>query len=77
MNGRAVSGMGSRPRLTLGRWPFTPTDDLVRLRETLRRSQHLARLEAAEELLEQIDQELRKRERNQEVRQVNGKEQPL
>jgi hypothetical protein len=77
MNGRAVSGMGSRPRLTLGRWPFTPTGDLVRLRETLRRCQRLARLEATEKLVEQIGQELRRRERNQAVRQVNGKEQPL
>lgn len=77
MSGRAISGIGSQPRLTLGRWPFTPTGDLVRLRETLRRSQHLARLEATEELLEQIDQELRQRARNPLYKQVNGTERPL
>ena len=72
MSGRGISGIGSRSRLTLGRWPFTPTDDLVKLRETLQRSQDLARLEATEKLLEQIDYELRQRARNPAYRNING-----
>ncbi|GKV74638.1 MULTISPECIES: hypothetical protein [Pseudarthrobacter] len=77
MSGRAISGIGSQPRLTLGRWPFTPTDDLMKLRETLQRSLDIARLEATEKLLEQIDQELRQRARNPLYKQVNGTERPL
>ncbi|MEV8131466.1 hypothetical protein AB0O54_10020 [Pseudarthrobacter oxydans] len=49
----------------------------MKLRETLQRSLDIARLEATEKLLEQIDQELRQRARMPLYKQVNGTERPL
>lgn len=44
-----------------GKWPLVPTEDLLKLRESLRQVQKLGGPAAAEELLTLLDQEIHRR----------------
>lgn len=58
---RAVLERRDRVFHTFRRWPLVPTDDLVKLRQSLRQVQDLGGPTAAGELLVLVDYELHRR----------------
>lgn len=58
---RVVPGPRDRIFRTFNRWPLVPTDDLVKLRQSLRQVQELGGPTAAGELLALVDYELHRR----------------
>lgn len=58
---RVAPGRRDREFHTFRRWPLVPTDDLVKLRQSLLQVQELGGPTAAGELLVLVDYELRRR----------------
>lgn len=72
MTDRVSPGRGDRIFHTFRRWPLVPTEDLVKLRQSLRQVHRLGGPAGAGELLKLVDHEIQRRAQTEQWEHAAG-----